>query len=64
MLGEAFWKGYDAFYAGVPISACPYPEGSLKASEWRRGWGDEDVTEVPIGQSQPGNAASIPYHNS
>ncbi len=48
MLGEAFWKGYEAFLTGVPVGACPYPEDSPKASEWRRGWCDEGVAEIVI----------------
>jgi hypothetical protein len=35
---EACEEGEEAYYDGIPIGACPYPEGSPDRVGWTDGW--------------------------
>lgn len=46
-LWEDWYDGYDAFNAGIPMTAppdkpktkaCPYPQGNPAREEWTKGW--------------------------
>ena len=36
--GNPFLEGMDAFGRGVPLAACPYPDGSDERELWLTGW--------------------------
>ena len=36
--GDPFLEGMDAFGGGVPLAACPYPDGSDERELWLTGW--------------------------
>jgi ribosome modulation factor len=35
---DPFLEGMDAFGRGVPLAACPYPDGSDERELWLTGW--------------------------
>lgn len=45
--GDAYMEGANAYLAGTPKSANPYPSGSDHAADWELGWdcedGDDDI---------------------
>ena len=46
MVGAAFWNGYEASLSGKPMSTCPFPAGSEKATEWLEGWKGDALQEM------------------
>lgn len=61
MLSEKEIEGWDAYYAGIPLKACPYPvpKGGLGIYvEWKSGWCyarecNEGDWLFPTGRKQP-----------
>ena len=37
-MSEQWEEGNNAFYDGLDVSDCPYPEASDEATEWVMGW--------------------------
>lgn len=62
-------RGFRAFEAGEPISACPFPVGTRERILYRAGWlkGNEaenpNLSVIPSGSDLQGNTAEVRQAN-
>ncbi len=46
---DAYTEGQAAFHADVPLSQCPYEDGTLESVAWHLGWVEEEHNNGQFG---------------